>query len=111
MCQLMNNLDVNQTVSYSSNGVNGSAYILLPGLNTIEIPISVPFNPYELGTISVDFKLYNSQSSMIYENQLVYTVQMSTWSLIVGYILPLLIPAVLIVVVRHIDIENKKRLS
>lgn len=111
LVKVMNNLDHNQTVHHSVDGVNGTDIVLIPGENDLIIPLSISFNPYELGTKIVDFKLIDSQYNLIYENHISYTIQLSPWSLFFGYILPLLIPIVLIVVVRHLDIENKKRLA
>ncbi|WP_371802121.1 hypothetical protein [Candidatus Lokiarchaeum ossiferum] len=94
--------------------VDGEEYneSLISGENTIDIAFGNKFmNPYKMGTQGFTIKIVDSDGNLIYEEYVETQVKLSMGSILLGYVLPVLIPALGIVILKHLAMENKKRLS
>jgi len=109
--EIINHLSESQDISISINGVNYTES-LISGGNSIDIAFGNKFiNPYSIGTQGFTIRVEDADGTLIYEEFIETQVKMSIGSIILGYVLPVLIPAIGIVVLKHLAMENKKRLS
>ncbi|QEE15030.2 hypothetical protein DSAG12_00853 [Promethearchaeum syntrophicum] len=112
-CYIMNNLKTTQNISiFVDNETIKSNLTLIPGENLVDIPFGQNFmNPYKFGSNYYLIEIVDSNGNMIYEQLITSELKASVGSILLGYALPLIIPIAGIVIVRHMALENKKRLS
>lgn len=113
ICTVKNNMDIAQKIVIRLNDeVVSSISNISPGETSLSIPITGNLrNPYDLGDKHFNVQVYDVDGILLYETTVKTTVQPSLGSILLGYVLPLVIPIVGIVVVKHIALENKKRLK
>ncbi|MHA1519740.1 MAG: AGE family epimerase/isomerase [Promethearchaeota archaeon] len=113
ICTVQNNMDINQNISIFLDGeIITTITEIGPGENTLSIPIGDDLrNPYEFGERYFEIEIQDENSFVLYQVTLTSNVRPSLGSILLGYILPLAIPVVGIVVSKHFALENKKRLS
>ncbi|MHA1672983.1 MAG: hypothetical protein ACTSYI_05095, partial [Promethearchaeota archaeon] len=113
ICSVQNNMDINQEISIYMNGeIVATITEIKPGENTLSIPIGDDLrNPYEFGDQYFVIEIQDENNFVLYQKTLTTNVQPSLGSILLGYILPLIIPVAGIVVSKHFALENKKRLS
>ncbi len=112
-CYIMNNLKSSQNISiFVDNETIKSNLTLIPGENLVDIPFGQKFmNSYEFGNKYYLIEIVDSNGNKIYEQLITTELKASVGSILLNYALPLIIPIAGIVVVRHMALENKKRLS
>ncbi len=112
-CYIMNNLKSSQNISiFVDNQTIKSNLTLIPGENLVDIPFGQNFmNPYEFGSKYYLIEIIDSNGNKIYEQLVTTELKASVGSILLGYVLPIIIPIAGIVIVRHMALENKKRLS
>lgn len=112
ICGLQNNMDDPQAIQVYLNGKQiDSLSTVAPGENILSIPISKTLrNPYEIGVKSFRIEIYDGNGLLLYQDTIKTQVEPSLGSILIGYVLPLIIPIVGIVIVKHMALENKKRL-
>jgi subtilisin-like proprotein convertase family protein len=112
-CYIMNNLKSSQNITIIvDNTTIISNLTLIPGENLVDIPFGQNFmNPYEFGNKYYLIEILDSNGNKIYEQLVTTELKTSVASILLGYALPLIIPIAGIVIVRHMALENKKRLS
>ncbi|MHA1475398.1 MAG: hypothetical protein ACTSQ5_09440, partial [Promethearchaeota archaeon] len=112
-CYIVNNLKNSQNISiFVDNKIIKSNLTLIPGENLVDIPFGQKFmNPYEFGNNYYLIEIMDSNGNNIYEQLISTELQASVGSILLGYALPIIIPIAGIVIVRHMALENKKRLS
>ncbi len=112
ICAVQNNMDSIQEIKVYLNGdLISSLTKVAPGENILSIPIGETLrNPYELGMKSYTIEIYDINGMMLYQDTISTNVEPSLGSILLGYVLPLAIPIIGIVVVKHMALENKKRL-
>lgn len=109
--EIINHLSSSENIVISINGENKTES-LISGQNSIDIAFGNKFmNPYKMGAQGFTIKIEDSEGNLIYEEYVETQVKMSMGSIILGYVLPVLIPALGIVILKHLAMENKKRLS
>ncbi len=112
-CYIMNNLKSTQNISiFVDNEAIKSNLTLIPGENLVDIPFGQNFmNPYKFGSNNYLIEIVDSNGNKIYEQLVTTELKASVGSILLGYALPIIIPIAGIVIVRHMALENKKRLS
>ena len=112
-CYLTNNLKTSQNISISvDNIIIKSNLTLIPGENLVDIPFGQKFmNPYEFGNRYYLIQILDFNGEILYKQLVVTELKASIGSILLGYVLPIIIPIAGIVIVRHMALENKKRLS
>ncbi len=112
-CYIVNNLKTSQNISiFVDNEAIKSNLTIIPGENLVDIPFGQNFmNPYEFGNRYYLIEIMDSNGNIIYEQLVSTELKASVGSLLLGYALPIIIPIAGIVIVRHMALENKKRLS
>ncbi|MHA1561086.1 MAG: hypothetical protein ACTSPA_03095, partial [Promethearchaeota archaeon] len=112
-CYIVNNLKTSQNISiFVDNEIIKNNLTLTPGENLVDIPFGQKFmNPYEYGNNYYLIEIMDSNGKNIYEQLISTELKASVGSLLLGYALPIIIPIAGIVIVRHMALENKKRLS
>ncbi|MHA1775831.1 MAG: hypothetical protein ACTSWC_03595 [Promethearchaeota archaeon] len=112
ICSIQNNMDDPQGIQvYLNDQLVSSLSSVAPGENILSIPISKTLrNPYELGIKSFRIEIYDSNGLLLYQDTITTQVEPSLGSILLGYVLPLAIPIIGIVIVKHMALENKKRL-
>jgi hypothetical protein len=110
LLQIINNAPIDQDITVRINNklIKGS-FPVIYGINSINIPVINNWNAYSLGDQYFVMQIYDG-NTLIYEETLVTRFSVSVASLIVGYIIPILIPLIGVVIFRHMELENKKRL-
>ncbi len=110
-----NLLSVSQdiTIEIYSDGklVNSGEKTVLPGDNSIGFSFDKKLNPYALGSQNYEILIKNGDGEILYEESFVIDNNISGWSFLLGYALPILIPIVGMIVFKHLAMENKKRLG
>lgn len=114
-------VDVNNHLSNTStifveimqNGevITSKEYSLLSGESIIGLEFSKNINPYKLGSENFDIQIKDSQNQVIYKESFNLDYNLSGWSFLLGYLLPIIIPVIGMVVIKHMSMENKKRLG
>jgi hypothetical protein len=90
------------------NAINGEKIGALgSGLNKIIKEVLPTINPYEFGTKKYQIKLENSQGEIILIDYFEITLTISTFNLVMFYILPILIPISIIIFYKNKDLKNK----
>jgi hypothetical protein len=108
---IRNNMLKNQQITvYVNNERISEGISVIPGNNEISINIGNNINPYEIGNKFYTIKIVDSEGNVIIEQMMESQVQYSIGSLLVGYILPFAIPIVGVIIYRHMDLENKRKL-
>ena len=112
-CYIMNNMKSSQNISiFVDNQAIKSNLTIIPGENLVDIPFGQNFmNPYEFGNKYYLIEIMDSNGNTIYEQLVSTELKASVGSILLAYALPIIIPVAGIVIVRHMALENKKRLS
>jgi hypothetical protein len=112
LCKIFNNMAESQIISVYVDGEKiDSLTSIVPGENVVKIPIGNKFiNPFEFGFQSFKVVIKDADGNVIYQEQVSTTLEVSAGSMLI-FIIPLLLPIIAMVTIRHISLENKKRLS
>ncbi|MFW9897620.1 MAG: hypothetical protein ACFFD7_17575, partial [Candidatus Thorarchaeota archaeon] len=106
---IQNNQDRSETFTLYVNGnlvatnLNG----LGPGINRITFEVIPSINPYDFGKKSYIFELKDSSNNPIAKYYYEVQLELSTFNLIVFYILPVLIPISIALVYKNREIKHK----
>ncbi|MFX0080765.1 MAG: hypothetical protein ACFE94_03335 [Candidatus Hodarchaeota archaeon] len=107
---LKNNLDHPEGISLFFNGelVQSNIEELIPGENRIEKKIIPATNPYEFGTKTYRVILKDSENNEIARFFFEITLELSTFNLIIFYVVPVIIPIGIILYFLHKQLKYKK---
>ena len=106
---IQNNLDSNEEFSLIINGDKVSTEFdeLTPGENRIDFEIERIYNPYEFGLKSYEIEIEDESGDLIVKDYFEYELQISSFNLIVFYIIPIIVPISIILHYKNKDIKTK----
>ena len=106
---IQNNLDSNEEFSLIINDDKVSTEFdeLTPGENRIDFEIERIYNPYEFGIKSYEIEIEDESEDLIGKDYFEYELQISSFNLIVFYLIPLIIPISIILHYKNKDIKTK----
>ncbi|MHA1234922.1 MAG: hypothetical protein ACTSQL_07535, partial [Promethearchaeota archaeon] len=106
---IQNNLDVSESFILYVNGVAVETNLngLGPGLNRIVAEVIPSINPYDFGKKSYIFEIKDSLNEPIVEYYFEVQMELSSFNLVIFYILPVLIPISIILIYKNKEIKNK----
>jgi hypothetical protein len=107
---IQNNKEVYESFSLFINGINTQANIaeLIPGTNLIMNDFIPTINPYELGSKVYRIVLKDSENEEIARFYFEIVLEISTFNLIIFYLLPGIIPIGIILYFLSKEIKHKK---
>ncbi|MFX1320878.1 MAG: hypothetical protein ACFFAQ_04450 [Promethearchaeota archaeon] len=107
---IKNNREESEVFSLYVNNKKSSTNInqLAPGDNRIVKKITLPFDPYDFGSKTYSFLLEDSSGESIALFYFEVTIELSTFNLIIFYILPIIVPIGIILYFKNKDIKVKK---
>ena len=107
--EIQNNKKNAEAFSFIINGESIELNInkLNPGLNRIVHEITPTINPYEIGIKEYHLIIKDSTNEIIMIKYLKTNIELSTFNLIVFYILPVLIPIGIIIFFKNKDLKHK----
>ncbi|MHA1584798.1 MAG: hypothetical protein ACTSWL_06060, partial [Promethearchaeota archaeon] len=110
---IINNLKSIQNISIviTGDGEKNITQSLISGSNSFGTDFTSYNSPYNLGTKHFMIVIRDNNGILLYQSNIEIKLNPSIGSLTLGYIIPLLIPIIAVVIVKHIAMENKKRLS
>jgi len=106
---IQNNNDVSEPFILYVNGVavDTNLNALGPGINRIVAEVIPSINPYDFGKISYTFELRDSVNEPIAKYSFEVQMELSSFNLVLFYILPVLIPISIILIYKNKEIKNK----
>ena len=106
---IQNNDDVSEPFILYVNGVSVETNLnaLGPGINRIVVEVIPSINPYDFGKKSYTFELKDSLNKPIVKYHFEVQMELSSFNLVLFYILPVLIPICIILIYKNKDIKNK----
>jgi len=106
---IQNNLDVSEPFIFYVNGVSVDTNLnsLGPGLNRIVVEVIPSINPYDFGKKSYTFEIKDSVNEPIAKYYFEVQMELSSFNLVLFYILPILIPIGIILIYKNKEIKNK----
>ncbi len=106
---IQNNLDVSEPFKLYVNGVQVETNLngLGPGINRIEVDVIPSINPYDFGKKSYIFEIKDSLDESIVKYYFEVQMELSSFNLVLFYILPVLIPICIILIYKNKEIKNK----
>ena len=106
---IQNNLDVSESFILYVNGVPVETNLnsLGPGINRIAAEVIPSINPYDFGKKSYTFELRDSLNEPIVMYYFEVQMELSSFNLVLFYILPILIPIGIILIYKNKEIKNK----
>jgi len=106
---IQNNQENSKEFSLYLNGKEIEANIdtLIPGENRIIKEVQTPFNPYKFGTENYQFSLEDNTGELIFKQNFEVEFELSSFNLILFYIIPILVPIGIILFYKNKDIKNK----
>jgi hypothetical protein len=107
---IQNNKEVYESFSLFINGINTQVNIaeLIPGKNSIMNDFIPTINPYELGTKEYRIVLKDSENNEIARFYFEVVLEISTFNLIIFYLLPGIIPIGIILYFLSKELKHKK---
>jgi len=106
---IQNNQDISESFSLYVNGeeVKTNLKGLGSGINIIVFEVTPSINPYDFGKKSYTFELRDSSNNPIAKYYYEVQLELSSFNLIVFYILPVLIPICIVLIYKNKDIKQK----
>jgi hypothetical protein len=106
---IQNNQDISESFSLYVNGeeVKTNLNGLGSGINIIVFEVIPSINPYDFGKKSYTFELRDSSNNPIAKYYYEVQLELSSFNLIVFYILPVLIPICIVLIYKNKDIKQK----
>ena len=106
---IQNNQDISESFSLYVNGeeVKTNLKGLGSGINIIVFEVIPSINPYDFGKKSYTFELRDSSNNPIAKYYYEVQLELSSFNLIVFYILPVLIPICIVLIYKNKDIKQK----
>ena len=106
---IQNNLDVSEPFTLYVNGepVETNLDGLGPGTNRIVVEVIPSINPYDFGKKSYTFEIKDSSNEPIVKYYYEVQMELSSFNLVIFYILPILIPIGIILIYKNKEIKNK----
>ncbi|MFX1289088.1 MAG: hypothetical protein ACFFFY_11090, partial [Promethearchaeota archaeon] len=78
-----------------------------PGINKVVFEVIPSINPYDFGKKSYTFELRDSSNNPIARYYFEVQLELSSFNLIVFYILPVLIPISIVLIYKNKEIKHK----
>ncbi len=106
---IQNNLDVSEPFIFYVNGVQVDTNLngLGPGINRLVVEVIPSINPYDFGKKSYTFEIKDSSDEPIVKYYFEVQMELSSFNLVLFYILPVLIPIGIILIYKNKEIKNK----
>ena len=106
---IQNNHKVSEPFILYVNGVQVETNIngLGPGINRIVAEVIPSINPYDFGKKSYTFEIRDSLNEPIVKYYFEVQMELSSFNLVIFYILPVLIPIGIILIYKNKEIKNK----
>ena len=106
---IQNNDDVSEPFVLHVNGapVETNLDALGPGINRIVVEVIPSINPYDFGKKSYVFELKDSLNKPIVKYYFEVQMELSSFNLVIFYVLPVLIPICIILIYKNKEIKNK----
>ena len=106
---IKNNLDVSEPFIFYVNGVKVDTNLngLGPGINRLVVEVIPSINPYDFGKKSYTFEIKDSLNEPIVKYYFEVQMELSSFNLVLFYILPVLIPIGIILIYKNKEIKNK----
>jgi hypothetical protein len=106
---LQNNLDRSESFSLYVNGdkVATNLNAFGPGINRVVFEVIPSINPYDFGKKSYVFELRDSSNNPIARYYYEIQLELSSFNLIVFYVLPVLIPICIVLIYKNKEIKHK----
>ena len=106
---VQNNLDVSEPFILYVNGVAVETNLngLGPGINRIVAEVIPGINPYDFGKKSYTFELRDSLDEPLVKYYFEIQMELSSFNLVIFYVLPVLIPIGIILIYKNKEIKNK----
>ena len=106
---IQNNDDVSEPFILYVNGVSVETNLnaLGPGINRIVVEVIPSLNPYDFEKKSYTFELKDSLNKPIVKYHFEVQMELSSFNLVLFYILPVLIPICIILIYKNKEIKNK----
>ena len=106
---IRNNQDKSESFTFYVNGnqVNTNLNGFGPGINRVAFEVIPSLNPYDFGKISYVFELRDSSNNPIARYYYEIQLELSSFNLIVFYILPVLIPISIVLIYKNKEIKHK----
>ncbi|MHA1349966.1 MAG: hypothetical protein ACTSPZ_03895, partial [Promethearchaeota archaeon] len=106
---IQNNHDVSEPFILFVNGVQVATILngLGPGINRIVAEVIPSVNPYDFGKKSYTFEIRDSLDEPIVKYHFEVQMEISSFNLVVFYVLPILIPICIILIYKNKEIKNK----
>ena len=106
---VQNNLDVSEPFILYVNGVAVETNLngLGPGINRVVAEVIPSINPYDFGKKSYTFELRDSLNEPIVKYYFEIQMELSSFNLVIFYVLPVLIPICIILIYKNKEIKNR----
>ena len=106
---IQNNHDVSEPFTLYINGapVETNLNGLGSGINRIVAEVIPSINPYDFGKVSYTFEIRDSSDDPIVKYNFEVQMELSSFNLVIFYVLPVLIPICIILIYKSKEIKNK----
>ena len=106
---IQNNQETSESFTLYVNGERVTTNLngLGPGINRIIFKVTPSINPYDFAKKSYTFELRDSSNNPIVRYYFEIQLELSTFNLIVFYILPVLIPIGIVLIYKNKEIKHK----
>jgi hypothetical protein len=106
---IQNNQETSESFTLYVNGESVTTNLngLGPGINRIIFEVTPSINPYDFTKKSYTFELHDSSNYPIVRYYFEIQLELSIFNLIVFYILPVLIPIVIVLIYKNKEIKHK----
>jgi hypothetical protein len=110
ICTINNNKETNEIYALYVNG-EISYGVLVPAQNRIEVDLEPIKNPYDISTKTYEIAMFDSSGRGIFQFFFKTQIQVSTMNLVIFYILPILIPIIIVLffINKKIKTDRLKR--
>ncbi len=106
---IQNNHELSELVTLYVNGapVETNLNGLGPGINRVVVEVIPSINPYDFGVKSYTFEIRDSLDEPIAKYYFEVQMELSSFNLVIFYVLPVLIPISIILIYKNKEIKNK----
>ncbi|MFW9938202.1 MAG: hypothetical protein ACFFD5_11175 [Candidatus Thorarchaeota archaeon] len=106
---IRNNQEFTESFSIYVNGVQKAANIngLAPGENRIELKVTPTINPYDFQSKTYTFELKDSSGETIVLKYFEVSIKLSTFNLIMFYIVPIIIPIGIVLFYKNKELKHR----
>ena len=106
---IKNNHDVSEPFILYVNGVSVETNLkgLGTGINRIVVEVIPSINPYDFGKKSYTFEIKDSLDKSLVEYYFEVQIELSSFNLVIFYVLPVLIPICIILIYKNKEIKKK----